>query len=128
MIDGQCALCRRTANVLHRLDWFDRLSFADANDAAARETIAPGVTADEALAEMYVRQGPNRLETGLDGYILLARSLPLLAPLAALASLPVLHAVGTRIYKAVTLRRARTTACDGAACRVHNARPVTNRG
>jgi DCC1-like thiol-disulfide oxidoreductase len=80
------------------------------------------MAANQALAEMYVRQGTNRLEAGLDGYILLGRSLPLLAPLAALASLPGIHAAGNRVYRAIARRRARTAGCAGGICGIHQDR------
>ena len=44
LYDGACPLCRRTVAALRRLDWFRRLRFADATDAALREAVAPGLS------------------------------------------------------------------------------------
>ena len=41
LIDGACPRCRRTARILHGLDWFDRLTFVDATDDANASATRP---------------------------------------------------------------------------------------
>ena len=60
LIDGGCPLCRRTARVLHAVDWRGRLAFADGTDATARERWAPGLDEVALLRRCTSSTGPGR--------------------------------------------------------------------
>ena len=68
LIDGGCPLCRRTARLLHTLDWLDRLAFADGVDGTARERWAPGLDEASMMREMYVVDETGTRHAGYDGY------------------------------------------------------------
>ncbi len=69
LVDGECPLCRRSAGILHSLDWCDRLAFADASKDAERRRLAPSLERDTVLQEMYVLGPGGRLSGRYDGYL-----------------------------------------------------------
>ncbi len=123
VVDGQCPMCRRTARVLHALDWADRLAFADANDPAAAARLLPGVARDAALRHMFVVDAAaGRQCAGYDGYVQLARVLPVGWVAWPLLVLPPVAAAGRKVYDAVAARR-RREACSDEVCGVAWAPP-----
>jgi predicted DCC family thiol-disulfide oxidoreductase YuxK len=111
--DGTCALCRRTARVLHAADVFNRLHFLDANDGAARERYAPGISAAAALATMHVADIDARtVRGGYDGYVLLARSVPVLLPMALLGNVPGVRGAGLAVYSRIAAARGHDGHCS----------------
>ena len=78
LFDGACPLCRRTVRVLRALDWFGRLTFADATDNALRHRYAPGLDRAAALSEMYVVDAAGNRTVGFDGYLRLSSGVPVL--------------------------------------------------
>lgn len=116
LADGECPLCRRTARVLHAVDVFDRLDFADASDDSARERVAPGLARDAALAEMYVVDTAGSRIGGFDGYLRLSRALPVLWIPLVVASLPPIAALGRTVYARVAATRTRIGRCTDEVC------------
>ena len=117
LIDGACPICRRTARILHGLDWFHRLTFLDADDDAVREAVAPGLSRQAALAAMHVRARSGRLTSGYDGYLQLARALPLLWPTLLIGSLPGIRSIGRAVYRRIAASRTRIGRCTDEICR-----------
>lgn len=117
LVDEACSLCRRTAVVLHAVDGFNRLRFFDANDAAARERYAPGVSTETALANMHVAHiDDGTVRAGYDGYVLLARSVPVLWPLAVLGPLPGVRDAGRALYARAAAARGHGEPCSYEVC------------
>ena len=116
LIDGDCPLCRRTARVLHSLDWFDRIAFADAADDRERARLAPGLSRDAALAEMHVLDAHGARSAGYDGYLSLARSLPLLWIPRLVGTIPPAREIGRHLYARVAATRPRVGRCTDAVC------------
>jgi predicted DCC family thiol-disulfide oxidoreductase YuxK len=116
LFDGGCPMCRRTVRVLRRLDWLRRLTFVDATDAAARERLAPGLTEAEVLVEMYVVAESGARAAGFDGYLWIARVVPLMWPMALLGPLPGIWHLGDAVYKRVAANRVRRGRCTDEVC------------
>ncbi len=116
LADGECPMCRRTARVLHALDWFDRLTFVDASDDEARERVAPGLERSAALAEMYVIDERGNRVAGYDGYLRLAAGIPLLWVPRLIGMLPPVAAAGRAIYRRVAESRIRRGRCTDEVC------------
>ena len=127
LADGECPLCRRSARLLHALDWFDRLTFADASNDSERRRLAPSLDQDAALQEMYVLgplPGPQsrarptyqRLTAGYDGYLQLSRGVPLLWIPAAIGMFPPVASVGRAVYRRVASSRRRVGRCTDEVC------------
>ncbi len=113
LIDGACPRCRRTARILHGLDWFDRLTFADATDDDERQRHAPSVGKEEALNRMVAVDRRGVARYGFDAYRSLSLSVPLLAPLGLLAGLPWIRGRAERLYDAAASSRHR---CSDETC------------
>lgn len=124
LFDGGCPMCRRTVRVLRRLDWFGRLTFEDATDDAVRARVAPGLSREAALAEMYVVDADGVRTAGFDGYLELSRSLPILWIPSWVGLVPPVTSLGRRIYRAVAARRARQGGCTDEICAPGAARPL----
>jgi predicted DCC family thiol-disulfide oxidoreductase YuxK len=116
LADGECPICRRTARVLHALDWFDRLTFVDASDDAARERAAPGLERAAALAEMYVIDERGRRAAGYDGYLRLAAAVPLLWIPRIIGMLPPIASAGRATYRRIAEARIRRGRCTDDVC------------
>jgi len=116
LFDGGCPLCRRTVKALRAIDWSGRLQFVDGTKAAERTRIAPGLTEAEILVEMFVVDSRGRRHGGYDGYLQLARAVPLLWPFALLGPLPGLRHLGDRLYRIVAANRVRRGRCTDDLC------------
>src|SRR5690348_12398847 len=88
LIDGACPMCRRTARILHSLDWLDRLTFVDGTDPAIRSQWAPGLSEAAVLQEMFVVQPSGARDGGYEGYLQIATVVPLLWPFRVIGPLP----------------------------------------
>jgi predicted DCC family thiol-disulfide oxidoreductase YuxK len=116
LYDGQCAFCRKSVDLLRRLDWLGRLAFADGRDPAQRPA---GVALDPArlLEEMHVVTADGRkLLHGFGALRWLAWRLPLLWPVAPFFYLPGVLPVGQRLYLWVARNRFRLVPCHGGVC------------
>jgi predicted DCC family thiol-disulfide oxidoreductase YuxK len=116
LFDGGCPVCRGTVRMLHRLDWLHRLQFADATDAARRERLAPGLTEAEILVEMYVVDPAGRRFGGYDGFLRLARAVPLMWPFLVAGSLPGARELGRALYRRIAANRVRRGRCTDEFC------------
>jgi predicted DCC family thiol-disulfide oxidoreductase YuxK len=123
LFDGGCPLCRRTVRALSRLDWFGRLTFADASHDATRERYAQGLDRTAALSEMFVVDASGRRTPGFDGYLELSRGLPVLWVPRWIGLFPPVTWLGRRIYRQVAAKRARRGGCSDEVCAPDVVRP-----
>lgn len=115
LFDGGCPMCRRTVRRLHRLDWLNRLTFADATDAERRERFAPGLTEEEVMREMWVIE-PNGRYGGFEALLRIARAVPLMWPVLFVGMLPGIRQIGRAIYKQIAANRKRQGRCTDEFC------------
>ena len=115
LFDGGCPMCRRTVRRLHRLDWLNRLAFADATDAGRRERLAPGLTEAEIMREMWVVE-PGGRYGGFEGVRRISRAVPLLWPLYVAGSMPGIRQIGHAIYRRIAANRIRHGKCTDEFC------------
>jgi predicted DCC family thiol-disulfide oxidoreductase YuxK len=108
-------MCRRTVRRLHRLDWLNRLTFADATDAERRERLAPGLTESEIMREMYVVE-PGGRYGGFSAIRRISRVVPLLWPFWIAGSLPGIRQIGDAIYRRIAANRVRRGKCTDEFC------------
>jgi predicted DCC family thiol-disulfide oxidoreductase YuxK len=108
-------MCRRSVRRLHRLDWLNRLTFADGTDAERRERLAPGLTEAEIMREMYVVE-PSGRYGGFEAVLRISRSIPLLWPLFVVASLPGIRQIGHAVYRRIAANRIRRGKCTDEFC------------
>jgi predicted DCC family thiol-disulfide oxidoreductase YuxK len=108
-------MCRRTVRRLHRLDWLQRLRFADGTDAERRERFAPGLTEEQIMREMWVIERGRRFG-GYAAVLRISRAVPLLWPLFVAGSLPGIRRIGDAVYRSIAVRRTRQGRCTDAFC------------
>ena len=116
LIDGGCPLCRRTARLLHTLDWLDRLTFVDAIDGTSRERWAPGLDEAAVMREMYLVDETGTHHAGYEGYLHLAAVVPVLWPFGVAGRLPGIRQAGRAAYRFIAARRARHGRCTDDVC------------
>jgi len=108
-------MCRRTARRLHRVDWRHRLTFADGTDPVRRERLAPGLTEEQVMREMWVIEPAGRYG-GFDAVLRISRVVPLLWPFWIVASLPGIRQIGHAVYKRIAANRVRRGKCTDEFC------------
>ena len=109
-------MCRRTARVLRRLDWFNRLGFVDGTDATARERYAPGLDEAAVMREMYVVDEAGTRRAGYEGYLRIAAIVPALWAFGVVGRLPGLRQAGHAAYRFIAARRRRRGRCTDQEC------------
>ena len=117
LIDGECPMCRGLARRLAWFDWLDRLSFEDASNPAVRCRRAPGLDEASALAAMHVILPDGSRRSGFDGFLLIARAVPLLWLAGAIGALPGIRLLGRFIYRIVAANRSRGRCTDTVCAR-----------
>ena len=123
LFDGGCPLCRRTVRQLRSIDWRHRLQFVDGTNAANRERFAPGLAEAALLVEMYVIDSEGTRYAGYEGYLQMARLVPLMWPFWIVGRLPGIRALGHAVYRAIAANRVRRGRCTDEVCE-----PATFRG
>ncbi len=116
LFDGGCPLCRRTVRMLRAIDWLGRLRFVDATDADARARVAPGLTEAAVMVEMYVLDERGVQHGGFEGYLQIARVVPLMWPFGVLGRLPGVRALGHVVYRRIAAARVRRGRCTDDLC------------
>jgi len=121
--DGHCKFCAGSVRILYRLDFGKRLAFLSLHDAKVQE-VAPDLTYDQMMEEMWVVDQKGRYHSGAAGFRYLTRKLVPLWPL-----MPLLHIPGSlplwkwayRNFAAIRYRFGRIVDEDdcGDACSVH---------
>ena len=120
--DADCGFCTRSAGVLRRLDWWQRLELVPLQAAAAATVDAPPV--DVLLGSMHVRDQAGRWSVGGAAWIRLAREVPLLRPLAIVAGLPIISRLVEPAYSLVATHRHWLSHVLGAdACSIDHRAP-----
>jgi predicted DCC family thiol-disulfide oxidoreductase YuxK len=113
--DGGCPLCRREVAHYRRLGRDGQVRWLDISTHSA-ELVTEGITLDEALARLHVRDRNGELHTGAAGFVVLWAELPYLRGLAqvvrALRLLPVLELA----YRPFARWRRRHRRCTGDGC------------
>ena len=116
LFDGGCPMCRTTVRRLHALDWMRRLRFVDGTTARLREQVAPGLSEADVFTELYVVEPSGRKYAGYDGFLRLARVIPVMWPFLVVGGLPVIRQLGRRVYRFVAANRIRRGRCTDDFC------------
>jgi len=116
LFDGGCPLCRRMVRQLKAIDWRHRLQFVDGTNSEARERIAPGLTEAAVLVEMYVVDATGARYAGYEGYLQIARVVPVMWPFWLFGRLPGIRALGHLAYRTIAANRVRRGRCTDDLC------------
>jgi len=108
--DGRCGFCRRSARVLRRLDWLNRLEFVDLTSIPPAELPVP---IEAALKGMPLRTRAGRILLGFPAIRHALLQTPLGFLPALLMWVPGLSQVAAMVYEWIAANRMRDT------CAVH---------
>ncbi len=101
VFDGNCELCRRTIAMLRTFDVLNRVEYINGLDRGALAAAGLDHIHEEALlTDMHAVEG-GRISTGYDAYRRWCLRLPPLWVLVPVLYLPVVRAIGMRIYRRV---------------------------
>jgi predicted DCC family thiol-disulfide oxidoreductase YuxK len=114
--DGACSLCRKSVQLLRRLDWGKHLDYVDVRHAADQRVLRLSVPPTVLLEQMHVQKPNGVLLKGFAALRYLARWLPALWPVLPLLYLPGVGAVGQRLYLWVARNRFHLVPCHGGVC------------
>jgi len=118
--DDDCGFCSACADVVQRLAGPKRVRLTPVSAASQLY----GLDEPALRAVFHVRDDKGTWHRGAAGWVVLARAVPLLRPLAALASLPGLRIVADRTYALVSRNRHGISRMAGLdACPVPGATP-----
>lgn len=117
LFDGQCAFCRKSVEILQRLDWRGRLRFQDARDRTGWPPTLVPLREDRLMEEMHlVPPRGDRVYHGFGAFRWMAWRLPLLWLVAPLLYLPGVPYLGQRLYLWIARRRYRLVPCHDGVC------------
>ncbi len=116
LFDGSCGLCKRTVDVIRRLDLLDRVEILDAtNDWPTVARRFPSLSQQQCMKLMHVVDAHGTITTGFYGYRTIAWNIPLWWPLLPLLYLPGVPTAGNLVYERIADGRFRAT------CRIEDA-------
>ncbi len=124
LFDGECALCRASAERVRRHDRLRRIELLDLHDPSALARF-PQVDLVRALRLMQAVDASGSVASGVDAWAEIARRVPAWRPAATLLRIPGIHAVAERVYAWVARNRYRWNrrACADGSCSLHGHPP-----
>jgi predicted DCC family thiol-disulfide oxidoreductase YuxK len=120
LFDGDCALCRASAERVRRLDRLRRVELLDLHDPSVPARF-PQVDRDRALRLMQAVDSSGRVSSGVDAWAEIARRIPGWRLASVLLRVPGIHAVAESVYAWVARNRYRWNrdACADGSCSLH---------
>lgn len=118
LYDGDCAFCRKSVELVRRLDWLSLLEFVNVRDAEQPVLREPSVAGAPLLEQMHVLTRVGKLYGGYGAVRWIAWRLPLLWPIAPLLYLPGVTQLGDRLYRWVARNRFRLVPCQHGVCQI----------
>jgi predicted DCC family thiol-disulfide oxidoreductase YuxK len=127
LYDGNCALCRASAERLRRHDRGHRIELLDLHDPSVPSRF-PQVDHEKALRLMQAVDGDGRVSSGIDAWAEVAQTLPGWRVAAWVLHTPGVHALAGWVYAWVARNRYRWNreACADGSCALHG-HPSENR-
>ena len=119
LYDGECPLCRKTTDLLKRLDWLGRLRFHNCRDTAGIPAHSAHLDPERMLQEMHVLT-PDRAAaySGFRAVRWIAGRVPVLWPLYPLLFIPGMAKLGQRLYLWIARNRFHLLPCRGGVCTI----------
>ena len=105
--DQQCPLCNRTVLILNHFDIFKRIDFKNAQEYAAHYPAVSVIKQELLLKNLYATDSHGRIYSGVQTYAQIFKHTGYLAFIGVLLSLPLIHGIAARKYRAIADNRAR---------------------
>jgi predicted DCC family thiol-disulfide oxidoreductase YuxK len=124
LYDGHCAFCRKSVDLLRRLDWLGKLAFVDVRDESLELLRQPPVAGAPLLEQMHVlpRDG-TQLHGGYRAIRWLAWRLPATWLVAPLLFLPGMTWLGQKAYLWIARNRFKIVPCEHGVCSLPPRKP-----
>lgn len=124
LYDGQCALCRASAERVRRLDRRKRIDLVDLHHPGVAGRF-PQIDREKALRLMQAVDSAGRISSGVDAWAGIGALLPRWSRIAWLLRVPGVHAIAGWAYGWVARNRYRWNreACADGSCAVHGHAP-----
>jgi predicted DCC family thiol-disulfide oxidoreductase YuxK len=117
LYDGQCAFCRKSVDILRRLDWRKRLTFQDARDRSAWPESPVPLSEERLMEEMHlVTPRRDRVYHGFKVFRWIAWRLPVFWLIAPFLYIPGVPALGQKVYLWIAKRRYHIVPCHDGVC------------
>jgi predicted DCC family thiol-disulfide oxidoreductase YuxK len=119
LYDGECPLCRKSVDILKRLDWRHILHFQNARGTESLPEAPEPLQMTRLLEEMHLlTPDRRRVYHGFGAFRWMAWRLPLLAAFAPVFYLPGVPSIGQRVYLWVARNRYQLVPCHNGVCTV----------
>jgi predicted DCC family thiol-disulfide oxidoreductase YuxK len=105
--DQQCPLCNRTVLILNHFDLFNCIDFKNAQEHAANYSALNKINPSTLLLDLYALDSSNRIYAGVNTYIQILKKMRYLYPIGLILSLPGLHTLVVKRYRAIADSRIR---------------------
>ncbi|MDD5754196.1 MAG: DCC1-like thiol-disulfide oxidoreductase family protein [Methylococcales bacterium] len=109
--DKQCPLCNRTVLILNHFDIFKRIDFKNAQDFADNYPVVAVIELETLLKDLYAIDNYGRVYAGIQTYAQIFRQMGYLKWVGIILSLPIIHTLAVKKYRAIADSRVR---CDDA--------------
>lgn len=117
LYDGYCEFCRRSVRLLKRLDWLDRLRFADGRDPETWPEWDVKFDPDRLAEEMHlVTPNGKEVYAGFDAFRWMAARVPILWATWPFLFVPGVPQIGRRLYRVIARHRFGLVTCKDGAC------------
>lgn len=107
--DKQCPLCNRTILILNHFDIFKRIDFKNAQDFAANYSPLAKIKPETLLTDLYALDKNGNVYAGVQTYAQIFQQMGYLKLVGILLSLPIIHTLAEKKYRAIADTRIR---CD----------------
>lgn len=119
LYDGDCAFCRKSVELLKKLDWLARLEYVNVRDETQTFLKEPPVAGAPLLEQMHVLTGDGRkLHGGYRAVRSLAWRLPAAWLVAPFLYLPGMTYLGQRVYLWIARNRFKIVPCEHGVCSI----------
>ncbi len=105
--DQQCPLCNRTVLILNHFDILRRIDFKNAQEYAAHYPAVAVIKQELLLKDLYATDSHGRIYSGVHTYEQIFKHTGYLAFIGVLLSLPLIHGLAVKKYRAIADNRVR---------------------
>lgn len=123
LYDGDCAFCRKSVDLLRKLDWRDKLAYVNVREEGQEILQQPATAGAPLLEQMHVLPADRKALFG--GYAAirwLAWRIPLGWLIAPFLYLPGMTWLGQKIYLWIARNRFKIIPCEHGVCQLPPAR------
>ncbi len=119
LYDGDCAFCRKSIEILNRLDWLSKLEYVNVRDTSQPILSEPLVAAAPLIEQMHVMPADgSRIYGGYSAIRYLAWRLPATWLISPFLYLPGMTWLGQKAYMWVARNRFKIIPCEHGVCSI----------